>query len=415
MSDSIRVSPPPTKTVTYRYVALSSDNKLVRGTIKAATEALAGHLLVENGLRPVSLELLPSRFSLEQMFPSFFAVKPQEVPIFSRQLATLLEAGINILSALELIQQQVKSRAFKRVIEVITEDLRSGNSFSVALSKHPAVFDEIYSRTIAMAEQTGRLEVILKQMADFQEKQKAAMKKVKGALTYPAVMFCMGIVVAAILLSTALPAMIDMFETMKVDLPLPTRILIGISDIVHSQGKYIAVALAALVITGVIVIKRPDGRLWVDRQVLRAPVIGPPTHSAEIARFSRTASVLLGAGLSLQEIMEMIPLTVGNSAMRQSLTKVGQELVRGEGISEPMARDDLFPPLLTQMVMIGEESNTLDSSLAVAADYYENDSAEKINAMVKVIVPASTIFVALLVGFMALAVIMPMYSITGAF
>jgi type IV pilus assembly protein PilC len=407
--------PAPAKGTTYRYVALNRDNKLVKGTVKATNEAIAGHMLTENGLKPVSFDELASRFTLEQMLPSLFGVKPQEVPAFSRQLATLLESGITIMAALELIQHQVGSRAFRKVLLAVIDDLRSGVSFSAALARHPAVFDDIYCKTMAMAEQTGRLEVILKQMADYQERQKEARKKVSGALTYPAIMIGLGIVVAIILLTTALPPMIDMFEQMSVDLPLPTRILMGVSDIVHGYGKHLAVAFLVLAVPLAVALKRPEGRLRFDRLLLKAPVIGPPMHSSEVARFSRTTSVLLNAGLALQEIMEMIPMSISNRAMRRSLTKVGEDLVRGEGLSDPMARDELFPPLLIQMVMVGEESNTLDSSLAVAADFYEADSSDKISAMVKVIQPLSTVFVALLVGFMALAVIMPMYSITGAF
>jgi len=174
------------KGATYRYVALNRDNRLVKGSIKATSEAIAGHLLTQNGLKPVSLEVVPSRFALEQALPSLFGVKREEIPAFSRQLATLLESGITITEALELIHHQVGSRAFKKVLVTIIEDLRSGVSFSTALARHPMVFDEIYCKTVAMAEQTGRLEVILKQMADYHEKQREARKKVSGALTYPA-------------------------------------------------------------------------------------------------------------------------------------------------------------------------------------------------------------------------------------
>ncbi|RLC95378.1 MAG: hypothetical protein DRI39_00305 [Chloroflexi bacterium] len=403
------------KGATYRYVALNRDNRLVKGSIKATSEAIAGHLLTQNGLKPVSLEVVPSRFALEQALPSLFGVKREEIPAFSRQLATLLESGITITEALELIHHQVGSRAFKKVLVTIIEDLRSGVSFSTALARHPMVFDEIYCKTVAMAEQTGRLEVILKQMADYHEKQREARKKVSGALTYPAILIGMGVVVAAVLLTTALPSLVGMFEQMNVDLPLPTKVLMGMNSIVHNHGKYIGLALAVLVVPVAVAARRPEGRAYLDRMLLRAPVIGAPIHSSEIARFSRTTSVLLSAGLPLQEIMEMIPMSVSNQAIRRSLARVEEDLVRGEGLSRPMSRDDLFPPLLVQMTMVGEESNTLDSSLAVAADFYEADASDKINAMVKVIAPAATIVVALLVGFMAMAVIMPMYSITGAF
>lgn len=414
MAESLKASP-PAKLITYSYVALDTANKPVKGTIKATSEALAGRLITERGLRPVSVEPAPSRLALDQALPSLFGIKPREVNAFSRQLATLIEAGITITASLELMYQQSSSRAFKKVLSTIGDDLRSGLSFSQALTKHPTVFDEIYCRTIGLAEQTGRLEVIMRQIADFQEKQAEAMKKLKNALTYPAVVLSLGIVVAIILMTTALPALIDMFEQMKVDLPLPTRILIWVSNFINGNILYLAGGAGALALLAIYFVKQPTGRLRFDRFLLRAPVIGPPAHSAVIGRFSRTTSILLGAGLSLQEIMELVPSTIGNRAMRQSLSNVSQELVRGEGMSEPMAKDNLFPPLLTQMVMVGEESNTLDSSLSVAADFYETDSSERVGAMVRIITPAATVLIAALVGFMAVAVILPMYSITGAF
>ena len=414
MAKSLEVSLPK-KGAVYRYVALTSQEKPVKGTINAANEAVAGQLLTERGLKLVSLELQASRLALEQLFPTLFGIKPQEVVSFSRQLATLLESGITLVSALELIQQQPGSRAFKRVLTTMVSDLRTGISFSEALAKHPQVFNEIYCRTIATAERAGGLETILRQIADYQEKQGVAMKKVTGALTYPAIILGLGLCVVALLISTALPPLVNMFTQLEVNLPLPTRILIAVTNFVSAYKLYLLGFVVLLVAAGIWFIKQPSGRLRFDRTLLRTPLIGPPMHSAEVARFSRTASVLLSAGLPLQEIIDMLPQTSGNRAMRRSLSQVHQDLIRGEGVSEPMSRDDIFPPLLTQMVRVGEESNTLDSTLGVAADFYESDAEERISSLVRFIQPASTVFIALTVGFIALSIIMPMYTITGAF
>jgi type IV pilus assembly protein PilC len=403
------------KLTTFRYLALNSENKPVKGSIKARNEAEAEQKLAENSLRPVNIEALASKFNREKMLPSLFGTKSSEVSSFSKQLATLLESGIDIISALELIQEQTSSRGLKKVLVALADDLRSGLAFSQALAKHPAVFNDIFSRTIALAEQTGRLEVLLRQLAEYQEKQDEAMKKVKGALTYPALIMCVGVVVSIILITMVLPTMIDMFQRMETELPLPTRILIALSNFVNGNLMYLAITVGLAVALLVYGIKRPSIKLRLDRILLRTPALGPPIHSAQMARLSRTASILLGAGLQIQEIIDMIASTMGNLAIRQSLKKVSQELVRGGGISQPMKMDCLFPPLLTQMVMVGEESNTLEYSLGVAAAFYETDSSEKVGALVHVISPAATIIMALLVGFMALSVIMPMYSMTGQF
>ena len=202
---------------------------------------------------------------------------------------------------------------------------------------------------------------------------------------------------------------------MNVDLPLPTRILIWVTDFFTANTVYLLIAGVLLAAVALWLIKQPSGRRLLDRLRLTAPIIGPPTLMGELARFCRTMSVLVGAGLSLQEIMEMIPQSSNNRVIRDALNRVNEGLLLGGGLSEPMSRIDIFPPLLVQMVAVGEESNTLDFTLGVVADFYEVTAEEKTSAMVGMIGPFLTIAMALGVGFIAISIIMPMYTLTGAF
>jgi len=355
-------------------------------------------------------------FSLEEAFPTFFKVKPRDVVIFSRQLATLLRSGISLLPALEILGGQVTtSRAFKKILETIVDDLRSGGSFTQAISKHPKVFSDIYCRTITVGEQTGNMEMVLNRMADYMEKQGETAAKIGKALTYPLMVLGMGGAVIVILMVVVMPQLMGMFTSMGVELPLPTRILIGASNILTTYPLYLLIAGAVLVAVALWLVKQPTGRRLLDRMRLSAPLIGLPTLLGELARFSRTMSVLIGAGLSLQEIMELMPQTSNNRIIRDALTHVKERLFLGEGLSEPMSRLDIFPPLLVQMVAVGEESNTLDFTLGVVADFYETTADEKTAAMVGMISPISTIGIGLLIGFIAISVLMPMYTLTGAF
>ena len=404
------------KGATYRYVASTPQGKLVKGTIKAASEIAAERLLVEKGLHPVELEVAPSMFSLEEAFPTFFKVKPRDVTVFSRQLAALLRSGIPLLSALEIIQVQVAgSRAFTRILGSITHDLRSGGSFSQSLSKHPRAFNDIYCRTIAVGEESGNLETVLSQMADFLETQSATVQKVKKALTYPALVMGVGLVVVIILITVVMPQLLDMFMAMNVELPLPTRILIAITSFVNTNTLYILIAGVLVVALALWVVKQPTGRRLLDRLRLTVPIIGPPALMSELGRFARSLSVLVSAGLQLQEIMEIVPQATSNRVVRDALDQVHKRLILGEGMSEPMSHIALFPPLLVQMVAVGEESNTLDYTMGVVADFYETTAEEKATAMVGMLGPLSTIGIALLVGFIALSVVLPMYTLTGAF
>ena len=404
------------KGATYRYVASTPQGKLVKGTIKAASEIAAERLLVEKGLHPVELEVAPSMFSLEEAFPTFFKVKPRDVTVFSRQLAALLRSGIPLLSALEIIQVQVGgSRAFTKILGSIAHDLRSGGSFSQSLSKHPRAFNDIYCRTIAVGEESGNLETVLSQMADFLETQSATVQKVKKALTYPALVMGVGLVVVIILITVVMPQLLDMFMAMNVELPLPTRILIAITSFVNTNTLYILIAGALVVALALWMVKQPTGRRLLDRLRLTVPIIGPPALMSELGRFARSLSVLVSAGLQLQEIMEIVPQATSNRVVRDALDQVHKRLILGEGMSEPMSHIALFPPLLVQMVAVGEESNTLDYTMGVVADFYETTAEEKATAMVGMLGPLSTVGIALLVGFIALSVVLPMYTLTGAF
>ncbi len=409
-------APKQQKELTYRYIATTRQGTLVKGNIKAPSEIAAERLLVAKGYIPEHVEIAPSMFSLEEAFPTLFRVKPRDVVVFSRQLATLLRSGISLLPSLEILQGQVaSSRAFKSTLGSVINDIRSGGSFSQAVSKYPKAFDEIYSRTIAVGEESGNLEMVLERMADYMEKRSAMAQRVKKALTYPALVMGVGVIVVIILITVVMPQLLGMFASMNVELPLPTRILIAVTEIFANYMLYIVIAVAALGALLVWMTKQPTGKRILDRIRLSMPIIGPPALMSELGRFARTLSVMVSSGLKLQETMEMLPQATTNMVFRDALSKVHERLLLGEGLADPMTHISLFPPLMVQMVAVGEESNTLDFTMGVVADFFETAAEEKTTAMVGMIGPLSTIGIALLVGFIALSVLMPMYTLTGAF
>ena len=229
-------APKKQKELTYRYIASTRQGELVKGNIKALTEIAAERLLIAKGYIPEHVELAPSMFSLEEALPSLFQVKPRDVVVFSRQLATLLRSGISLLPALEILQGQVgSSRGFNSILGSILNEIRAGGSFSQAISKHPKAFNEIYCRTIAVGEETGNMETVLHQMADYLEKQSALAQRVKKALTYPLMVLGVGVVVIALLITVVMPQLLDMFAAMNVELPLPTRILIAVTELLNTH------------------------------------------------------------------------------------------------------------------------------------------------------------------------------------
>jgi type IV pilus assembly protein PilC len=404
------------KLISYRYTASNKKGDTVKGTIKATSEIDAERLIVTKGYNPEHLEVAPSMFTLEEALPSLFQIKPREVIIFARQLSTLLKSGISLLPALEILSEQVGvSRIFGGILRGVTNDIRSGTSFSQAISKHPKAFDDVFCRTIAVAEESGSLITVLQRMADFKERQQAIGQKIGKALTYPGIIMGAGVVVVIVLVTFVLPKMLTMFVSMKADLPLPTKILMAITEFVANNPVPLMIGGAVIVIAILYLVKQPTGRRLLDYVKLTAPVIGAPTLMSELGRLARTMSVLVGAGLKLQEIMELMPRASGNKVIQAALKRVQEALLLGEGLAEPMSREKILPSLFVQMVAVGEETNTLELATAVVAEFYETTAEDRTAAMVGMIGPMATIGIALMVGFIAISVLMPMYSITGSF
>lgn len=416
MARAVSTTPVVKKAISYRYLATNAQGKQVKGTIKATGEIEAERLLINKALRPINVEILPSMFSLEEALPSLFQVKPREVIVFSRQLAVLLKSGISLLPGLEILSGQAAAgRVFKKTLRSVVEDLRSGGSFTDALAKHPTAFSELYCKTIAVGEQSGNMEAVLNQMANFMEKQGSTSQDVRKALSYPMMLLGVAVVVVIVLMTFVMPQLSSLFSSVGVKLPLPTRILMGTSNFVIKHPIPLIIAASVIGAAVLWLVKQATGRRILDRIMITAPLIGTPNLLAELGRFCRTVSVLVGAGLSLQDIMELAPQTTTNSVIRDALKQVRERLLLGEGIAEPMSHISLFPPLLVQMVTVGEESNSLAFTMGVVADFYETTAEEKAAAMVSMIGPLSTIGISLIVGFIAISVIMPMYSITSAF
>ncbi|MDD5093955.1 MAG: type II secretion system F family protein [Dehalococcoidia bacterium] len=399
----------------YKYIAYTNDKKLMKGTISGVSEAAATQALITQGYQPITLEVRAGLPSIEEAFPSFFKIKPREVIMFSRQLATLLDAGISIVPAIQLIQEQTSNRMFKKVIADINNDLRAGSSLSEALSRHEDIFGDLFCQLVAAGERSGGLEQFLRRGADYLEKDLVMKKKIKKALTYPVIVLVVAVIVISVLTVFVLPKMVDMFSNMGSDLPITTRMLISLNDFIGAYKLYLFAGMGLAVFGFITYVKNPKGRLKLDRFLITAPIIGKANLMGEMARFARTLALLVHAGLPLPEVIAITRQTSGNIVVKDSLASVRTGLLQGEGLSGPMARDKTFPNLLVQMIMVGEESGKLESTLDTVATSYETEADETITNMVSLIEPVMTVVLALIVGFIALSVIMPMYSMTDAF
>ncbi len=399
----------------YRFTAYTLDKRIMQGAVDATSESRAEEALYQAGYhRVLSLREIRPGLSLERLLPTLFKVRTQDVIDFSRQLATLIESGVTILTALQLLEGQASRAAFRKVIAGLIEELRGGSSLSQALSKYPQVFSYTYCQVIKASEQAGNLEVGLKQVAGYMEKRMTMTKKVTRAMAYPALVLLMAIGVFALLITVALPPLVGLFTSLGAELPWTTRLLIATAGFLINYKLYLLGGALTLIILIVGYVRLPAGKLWLDRLLIKMPVIGSINIQHNMCHFCQTTSMLLKAGLRLPQIMDIVIQTVGNRIIRQALRDVREKLVQGQGLSQPMAAINLFPRLLVEMVVVGEKTGNIDSTLATLADFYEQRVDQRIDTLISMIEPFLTIVIGLVVAFIALSMIAPLYSIMGS-
>jgi type IV pilus assembly protein PilC len=365
------------------------------------------------GYRLINLRPYIPFLSMDRLTARFSKVKPNEIVLFYRQLALLLESGMNIIAALELLQGQVSNRTVKRVMGEVIVDLRAGSQLSAAMSKHPEVFSTLSCRTLSIGEQTGGFETMLRQIADYMEKEINASKGVKSALTYPIIASIATVVVVGILVGFVLPAFSNLYSSLGAKLPAMTRMLMDVSALLRNNALSIFLALLIIGVVGLIYVKTPEGRYQMDRLMLRMPLLGKVKHLNELARCCRSISLLFTAGLPLTEIMPLVIQGTNNRVMARALYNVQQDMVKGEGLAQPMAKSALFMPMMVQMVKVGEETGNLDASLLAVAQNYETEAADKTKSLIGMIQPIMTLVIGGIVGVIAVSMISAMYSIYG--
>ena len=397
----------------YQYVACNEFGEIVKGKLSADSEEAITDILSYAGYRLINLRPYVPFLSLDRLSAQFSRLKPTEVILFYRQLALLLESGINITTALELLQGQVSNRTLKRVLGEVISDLRSGNQLSVAMSKHPEVFSSLCCRSLSIGEQTGGLETMLRQMADYMEKEITASKGIKSALMYPIIASVVTVVVVGVLVGFVLPAFGDLYSSLGAELPAMTRILMDASDMLRSNALYIMLILIIAGGLALVYIKTPEGRYNLDKLILRLPLLGRVRHLNELARTCRSISLLFTAGLPLTEVMPLVIQGSGNRVVARALYDVQQGMLKGEGLSQPMAKNMLFLPMMVQMVKVGEETGNLDTSLLAVAQNYEAEAEDKTKSLIGMIQPVMTLVIAAIVGVIALSMVSAMYSMYG--
>jgi type IV pilus assembly protein PilC len=403
----------PEEQVTYHYLAYTTDRKLVRGTIEADTEMTAEGILYQTGYKYiVSLEAARPKVTLSSLLPTLYGVKQQDVIDFSRQLATFVESGIAPYAALQLIEEQLTNRAFKTIVLSLAEKIQGGQSFSDAIGHHPEAFSYSYCQIMKASEHLGNLESGLRQIADYMEQELKMRNSIMRALSYPVLLTAMAIGVFVLLVTMVLPQILSLFSSLDASLPWTTRMIIGLSQFFTDYRWPLLVLAASLVAAITVYVRLPAGRLSLDKLVLKFPVIGTIVIQRNMSRFCRTASMMLKAGLQLQDVMNVASQTAGtNQVIVNALDEVREKLLEGQGLSRPMSENGLFPSTMVKMIAMGEQTGTIDSVMSTMAGFYEERVNLRLQALISMIEPTITIIMGLIVAFILVSILMPMYSV----
>lgn len=403
----------------YKYAAKDFALNRTTGEIQAVSEKEARSMLKQQDLFVLEIKEIKSKkekggsgLNMEiEIFES--KVKHDELTLFSRQFATLIDSGVPISRSLHILSMNTENKTLKKVLTTVTEDIEQGQSLSVALSKHKKIFPSLYIDMVAAAEIGGALPEVLDRLATYMEKDKSVRGKVKSAFTYPTIVMLVAIIAVIVILSVVIPKFIPLFEDLGAELPLPTRMLIGASTFLQSYW-YVALIAVGLFGLGVFLYSKTKvGRKHIDWLKLHIPIIGVVVRKSSIARFARTLETLQRSGVPLMESLEIVGKTSGNVHIEKALQYALESLGEGQGISKPLAITNIFPPLVTQMMEIGEETGELEKMLSKIADFYEEEVDVAVKNLTSMIEPVITVFLGVVVGFIAIAVIMPMYEMMG--
>ncbi len=397
----------------YQYIGYNDQGTMVKGKLTAPSEEAAVGLLDYAGYHVVQLKPFVPFLQLEKLLSGLSVIQNPEIILLYRQLALLLESGIGIIAALELLQAQVANKLLRKLLGEVISDLRSGKPLSVALGRHPEVFPPVSQRSIQIGEQSGNLETTLKQLADYLEKEQNNTKNLKNALRLPAITAVVALIVCAVLMVFALPAFADLYKSLGVQLPAITVAFMSLGVLLKAYGLFAILAVAVAAAGFCLYIKTPEGKYRLDRFTLKMPLLGRVVHLNELARCCRSMSLLYGSGLPLTEIMPMVIKCTTNSVLIRALVGVQGDMVKGEGLSGPMGKHTIFMPMMVQMVKVGEETGNLDHTLLSVAKTYETEAEDRTKSLVSMIQPTMTLAIGAVIGLIALSLTSAMYSIYG--
>jgi type IV pilus assembly protein PilC len=341
-------------------------------------------------------------------------VKTRDIVIFTRQFATMINAGLPLVQSLTILSAQTENKTLQEVTKAVVHDVESGNTLADAFSKHPKAFSDLYVNMVAAGEAGGILDTILLRLATFLEKSDALVRKVKGAMVYPAVIFSVAIIAVAVLLIFVIPTFQTMFASVNLELPLPTRVVIGMSDLLIGFWWVGLGAIGAGFVGFKKYYKTTPGRRQIDGLLLRAPILGDILRKSAVSRFTRTLGTLISSGVSILDGLEITAKTAGNQVIHDAVMESRQSIAGGETIAAPLEKSKVFPPMVISMIAVGEQTGGLDEMLTKIADFYDEEVDVAVSALLSLLEPVMIVVLGVIVGGMVVAMYLPIFDMMNA-
>jgi type IV pilus assembly protein PilC len=399
----------------FAYKVRDQQGKLVTGTLEAESVTIVAGKLRSMGYVPVSIESGNSKSMAREIKIPYFSgrIKLKEVAVFSRQFATMINSGLTLLRSLSILADQTSNKELARIIGEVRRDVERGSSLSIALAKHPKAFSRLYIAMVRSGETGGSLDTVLARLATTIEQQVNLRRKVKSAMTYPVVVGVIVVLILVAMLIFVVPMFKGMYADLDSKLPLPTLVLLGVSNVFKKLWFLVFAGVGGGVWAAKRWVKTPGGRRRWDAWKLKAPVFGQLAHKTALARFSRSLSALVRAGVPILDALDIVAETAGNTVVAEAAADTQAAVKAGESLAKPLESHPVFPPMVVQMIAVGEETGALDEMLEKIADFYDAEVEATVEALTSLIEPLLIVVMGVTVGGMVIALYMPMFSIIG--
>lgn len=399
---------------TYRYNAMDRGGRTVAGQLEADSVEVVRAKLTELSYHVLTIRESRSGAGVQGFLNNMQRIKLRELAVFSRQFATMIDAGLSVVKCLDILEKQTKNPRLKEVIGQIKHDVAGGTSLTEALQKHPRVFTPLYINMVRSAEAGGILDQVLDRLSGFLEKEQEMRGKVKSAMTYPVVVFFFAMLMLFALLMFVLPKFKSIFETMGLKLPITTSILLNFSTYVQ-RFWYLAIILVVGSIIGAkLLVQTERGRYALDSMKLKVPIFGDLLLKTGVSRFARTFGTLITSGVPVLRALEIVADTAGNRVISDTVARARVSIKEGDRISTPLFGSKVFPVMVTQMISVGEETGRLDQMLGKVANFYDEEVDATLKGLTSLIEPLMIVGLGLIVGFIAVSVISPIYQLVGS-